>query len=302
MYTVCVKNRLKGATTMDRSMRDHLLSIGEMAEANRVSIATLRLYDRMGLLKPSYRDAESNYRYYDIRQTSRLDIIRYLQNLGMSLAEIQALLEKEDIILIEQKLIERNNQIHQQMRDLEAMHEAVERAIQSIERYRKSPASGTISLEFIDQRHILYIPCQENFYDGGVVAYEKAVGELRRELMRRNVPQLLSYSLGTSVKREDFHRQVLTADKIFIFGDKHLRDYGENFQVIESGMFACLYLDDFDQEAEGARKLLAYCQANRYTPSGDYLCEEMTELNLFDHRKRNMFIRLQVPVTFSKNL
>lgn len=287
---------------MDRSMRDHLLSIGEMAEANRVSIATLRLYDRMGLLKPSYRDAESNYRYYDIRQTSRLDIIRYLQNLGMSLAEIQALLEKEDIILIEQKLIERNNQIHQQMRDLEAMHEAVERAIQSIERYRKSPASGTISLEFIDQRHILYIPCQENFYDGGVVAYEKAVGELRRELMRRNVPQLLSYSLGTSVKREDFQRQVLTADKIFIFGDKHLRDYGENFQVIESGMFACLYLDDFDQEAEGARKLLAYCQVNRYTPSGDYLCEEMTELNLFDHRKRNMFIRLQVPVTFSKNL
>ncbi len=287
---------------MDRSIRDHLLSIGEMAEANRVSIATLRLYDRMGLLKPSYRDAESNYRYYDIRQTSRLDIIRYLQNLGMSLAEIQALLEKEDIILIEQKLIERNNQIHQQMRDLEAMHEAVERAIQSIERYRKSPASGTISLEFIDQRHILYIPCQENFYDGGVVAYEKAVGELRRELMRRNVPQLLSYSLGTSVKREDFQRQVLTADKIFIFGDRHLRDYGENFQVIESGMFACLYLDDFDQEAEGARKLLAYCQANRYTPSGDYLCEEMTELNLFDHRKRNMFIRLQVPVTFSKNL
>ena len=287
---------------MDRSMRDHLLSIGEMAEANRVSIATLRLYDRMGLLKPSYRDAESNYRYYDIRQTSRLDIIRYLQNLGMSLAEIQALLEKEDIILIEQKLIDRNNQIHQQMRDLEAMHEAVERAIQSIERYRKSPASGTISLEFIDQRHILYIPCQENFYDGGVVAYEKAVGELRRELMRRNIPQLLSYSLGTSVKREDFQRQVLTADKIFIFGDKHLRDYGENFQVIESGMFACLYLDDFDQEAEGARKLLAYCQANRYTPSGDYLCEEMTELNLFDHRKRNMFIRLQVPVTFSKNL
>lgn len=287
---------------MDRSIRDHLLSIGEMAEANHISIPTLRLYDRMGLLKPSYRDAESNYRYYDIRQTSRLDIIRYLQNLGMSLAGIQALLEKEDIILIEQKLIERNNQIHQQMRDLKAMHEAVERTIQSIERYRKSPVSGTISLEFIDQRYILYIPCQENFYDGGVVAYEKAVLELRRELMRRNVPQLLSYSLGTSVKREDFAQQTLAADKIFIFGDKNLRDYGENFQVIESGMFACIYLDDFDQEAEGARKLLEYCQANRYTPSGDYLCEEMTELNLFDNRKRNMFMRLQVPVTFSKNL
>ena len=153
---------------MDHEKRVHLLSIGEMAEANRVSIATLRLYDRMGLLQPSYRDEETNYRYYDIRQTSRLATIRYMRNLNMSLTDIQTLLEKEDIMLIEQKLIEKNNQIHQQMRDLKAMHEAVERTIQSIERYRKSPVSGTISLEFIDQRHILYIPCAENFYEQGI--------------------------------------------------------------------------------------------------------------------------------------
>lgn len=286
---------------MDREKRGQLLSIGEMAEANRVSIATLRLYDRMGLLQPCYRDKESNYRYYDIRQTSRLDIIRYMRNLNMSLAEIQTLLEKEDIMLIEQKLIEKNNQIHQQMRDLKAMHEAVERTIQSIERYRKSPASGTTSLEFIDQRHILYISCTENFYEQGIVAYEKAVHALRRELMKRNLPQLLSYSLGTSVKRDDFVRGALVADKVFIFGDKHLRDYGENIEVIESGMFACIYLDSFDEEAAGAARLLEYCRANRFVVNGDYLCEEMTELNLFDNSKRNMFLRLQVPVIFTKN-
>ena len=286
---------------MDQKKRGQLLSIGEMAEANRVSIATLRLYDRMGLLQPCYRDEESNYRYYDIRQTSRLDIIRYMRNLNMSLAEIQTLLEKEDIMLIEQKLIEKNNQIHQQMRDLKAMHEAVERTIQSIERYRKSPASGTTSLEFIDRRHILYISCTENFYEQGIVAYEKAVHALRRELMKRNLPQLLSYSLGTSVKRDDFVRGALVADKVFIFGDKHLRDYGENIEVIESGMFACIYLDDFDEEAAGAARLLEYCRANRFVLNGDYLCEEMTELNLFDNSKRNMFLRLQVPVIFTKN-
>lgn len=285
---------------MDQKKRGQLLSIGEMAEANRVSIATLRLYDRMGLLQPCYRDEESNYRYYDIRQTSRLDIIRYMRNLNMSLAEIQTLLEKEDIMLIEQKLIEKNNQIHQQMRDLKAMHEAVERTIQSIERYRKSPASGTTSLEFIDQRHILYISCTENFYEQGIVAYEKAVHALRRELMKRNLPQLLSYSLGTSVKRDDFVRGALVADKVFIFGDKHLRDYGENIEVIESGMFACIYLDSFDEEAAGAARLLEYCRANRFVVNGDYLCEEMTELNLFDNSKRNMFLRLQVPVIFTK--
>ena len=286
---------------MDRKMRSHLLSIGEMAEANRVSIATLRLYDEMGLLKPSYRDEETNYRYYDIRQTSRLDIIRYMRNLNMSLSDIQTLLEKEDIVLIEQKLIEKNNQIHQQMRDLKAMHEAVERTIQSIERYRKSPVSGTISLEFIDQRHILYIPCTEDFYKEGIVAYEKTVRELRGQLMKKNLPQLLSYSLGTSVKKDVFERGELSADKVFIFGDKHLRDYGENIEVLESGMYACIYVDGFDAEAACAEKLLAYCRAHGYILHGDYICEEMTELNLFDNEKRNMFLRLQVPVTFSKN-
>ena len=286
---------------MDHEKREHLLSIGEMAEANRVTVATLRLYDRMGLLRPSYRDEETNYRYYDIRQTSRLDIIRYLRNLNMSLAEIQTLLEKEDIVLIEQKLIEKNNQIHQQMRDLEAMHEAVDRTIQSIERYRKSPVSGTLSLEFIDQRYILYIPCREDFYAQGIVAYEKAVRSLRRELIKSNLPQFLSYSLGSSVKRADFAQGKLIADKVFIFGDKYLRDYGENIEVIESGMFACIYLDGFDEEASGAARLLEYCRANRFELSGDYLCEELTELNLFDNSKRNMFLRLQVPVTFTKN-
>ena len=68
---------------MRNDRRGHLLSIGEMAKTNRVSIATLRFYDQMGLLKPSHRDEASNYRYYDICQTSRLDIIRYMRNLGM---------------------------------------------------------------------------------------------------------------------------------------------------------------------------------------------------------------------------
>ena len=62
-----------------------------------------------------------------------------------------------------------------------------------------------------------------------------------------------------------------------------------------------IYLDGFDEEAAGAERLLEYCRANNFVLNGDYLCEEMTELNLFDNSKRNMFLRLQVPVIFTKN-
>ena len=277
-----------------------LIPIGKMAAANGVSIATLRLYDQMGLLKPAYTDPDSGYRYYDIRQTSRLDFIRYMRDLELSLADIHSILEKEDITLIEEKLIEKNNRIHQQIRELKAMHEAVERTIQSIERYRKSPASGTISLEFIDQRYILYMPCTVNFYEAGIVAYEKTIQDLRAGLMEKGLPQLLSYSLGTSILLSDFEQEKFVADKVFIFGDKHLAEYGDSIRLLDSGMYACIYLDRFDDEIPAALQLKEYCREQGYTLAGDYICEELTEFNVFDMHQRNMFIRLQIPVRFQK--
>lgn len=277
-----------------------LIPIGKMASANRVTIATLRLYDQMGLLKPAYIDPDSGYRYYNIKQTSRLDFIRYMRELDLSLADIQSILEKEDITLIEEKLIEKNNQIHQQLRELKAMREAVDRTIQSIERYRKSPASGTISLEFIDQRYILYTPCKVNFYEAGIEAYEKTIQELRAGLMEKGLPQLLSYSLGTSILKKDFEEGRFIADKVFIFGDRNLENYGENIRLLDSGMYACIYLDNFNDEISCALRLKDYCREHGYALDGDYICEELTEFNVFDMKQRSMYLRLQIPVRFQK--
>ena len=82
-------------------MKNELISIGKMAEINQTTIATLRLYDKIGLLHPRYVDPETGYRYYDIRQNSRLDMIAYMKELGISLSEIEYVLKKEDITLIE---------------------------------------------------------------------------------------------------------------------------------------------------------------------------------------------------------
>ena len=286
---------------MKQDNRNSLIPIGKMATANKVTIATLRLYDQMGLLKPAFTDPDSGYRYYTIQQTSRLDFIRYMRELGLSLADIQSILEKEDVTLIEEKLIEKNNQIHQQLRELKAMHEAVDRTIQSIERYRKSPASGMISLEFIDQRYILYAPCAVNFYETGIVAYEKIIRDLRTDLMEKGLPQILSYNLGTSILLSDFEAGRFIPDQVFIFGDRHLQDYGDAIRVLDSGMYACIYLDSFDEEISAALKLKEFCRDQGYALTGDYICEELTEFNVFDMHRRNMFLRLQIPVKFQKN-
>ena len=75
-------------------MENGLLSIGKMAEMNHLTVATLRLYDEMGLLVPRFTDPDTGYRYYDIAQNARLDMIAYMKELGMSLAEIRDVLQK----------------------------------------------------------------------------------------------------------------------------------------------------------------------------------------------------------------
>ena len=80
------------------------LSIGQMARINHISIQTLRLYDKMGLLKPVAVDAGSGYRYYSILQCAKLDLIGSLKQCGLSLKEIGAYFENGNIESLEGEL------------------------------------------------------------------------------------------------------------------------------------------------------------------------------------------------------
>ena len=76
--------------------RTGYISIGEMAKMNRTTVPTLRLYDSMKLLTPCYVDEKTHYRYYDIKQNARLDMIQYMKELGMELKEIKSIKEQID--------------------------------------------------------------------------------------------------------------------------------------------------------------------------------------------------------------
>ncbi len=281
-------------------MKEQLLSIGRMAEINNTSIPTLRLYDKMGLLKPCYVDQETGYRYYTLSQTARLDIIAYMKDLGMSLTEIGEVLRKEDIAIIEDILVQKDEQLHKQMRELKDRHDAVSRTITQIERYRKSPTTGTTSLEYIDRRYVWSMPCPTNFYQKGHESYEEAVIMLRNELLKQGISQVHSYNLATSILQKNFERGIFVPDEIFVFSNKLLDDNGGHGSVVESGMYACIYLDNYDDEVKYGKQLLDFCHRHDYQISGNYICEELTELHIFDDTRRNMFLRLQVPVKFSK--
>ncbi len=278
-------------------MEKEFISIGKMAEINRISIATLRLYDEMGLLKPAYIDAQSKYRYYTIEQNARLDLIAYMKDLGISLKEIQNVLQKENIDEIEDILSQKKEQIYQELRVLKNRLHLVDDSISKIERYRNSPKTGICSLEYISRRYIYGIPCKSDFYKDGISEYEKDLLALRNHLIEQGIEQIYSYNVGTSISQKDFESGKLFAKDIFIFSDYKIDRVPE--KTINASIFATVYVPSFEEESKEAEKLIRYCKDNRYQIAGDYLCEVLTEFTIFDRSKRNMFLRLQIPVKFN---
>lgn len=70
-----------------------MFRIGDFSKLTRVSVKALRFYDEVGLLKPTYVDRDTGYRYYSATLLPRLNRILAFKELGLSLVEIVPLLE-----------------------------------------------------------------------------------------------------------------------------------------------------------------------------------------------------------------
>jgi len=65
-----------------------LMTIGDFAARTRLSAKALRLYDRLGLLRPAQTDPVSGYRRYSADQVEAARLVGLLRRLGMPLAAI----------------------------------------------------------------------------------------------------------------------------------------------------------------------------------------------------------------------
>lgn len=77
-----------------------MYGIGAVARLAQVSVRTLRHYDDVGLLTPTFVDPATGYRHYTPGQVLRLHRILVLRDLGVPLSEIAALVD--DDVSVEQ--------------------------------------------------------------------------------------------------------------------------------------------------------------------------------------------------------
>ena len=191
------------------------LSIGQMARLNGVSEQALRLYDKVGLFSPMYRDRENGYRYYDIRQSAQLDMIQHMKALGMSLKDIREQMKHFDPDMLRNILYRNLDAIDQKAQELMYRRRAIERTLESYEWYENAPPDGTIVLEYIPRRLTYMTDSGVNFYDYGIDVYEKILRELKKNLIAN---QLRSRGIAADVAptAAKLGKQIKYADKLGI--------------------------------------------------------------------------------------
>ncbi len=273
------------------------MTIGEMAKINHITEQTLRLYDREELFSPVYRDENTGYRYYDIRQSAQLDMIRYMKALGMPLKEIRIHMKKWDMGRVKQLLRENRDAIDQEIVELNLQKRAIERTLDSYDRYEAAPPDGAIVMEYIPKRRMYVKETKTNFYDYEIDEYERLLRSLKEDMGARKISPFYFANAGTILKRENFMKRNLYSTQVFVFVDQEYVEE-ELITVIPANSYLCIYCDRFSKEKEYIDRLLATIEENHYTVIGDYICEVIVEMPL-DYKERGMFLRLQVPVRMS---
>ncbi|KKO45427.1 zinc-responsive transcriptional regulator [Arsukibacterium ikkense] len=106
------------------------MKIGELVKRHKISVDTIRFYEKQQLLCPSARSA-AGYRLYTEADSQRLAFILRAKNVGFSLQQIAELLQIEDnksqwqCADVKDKVQQKMQQIQQQMAGLQQFYQAL---------------------------------------------------------------------------------------------------------------------------------------------------------------------------------
>ena len=277
----------------------HKLTIGQMADLNQVTRETLRHYEAEGLLIPYYTEPDSGYRYYQINQSAKLDMIQYLKFCGMSLQEIKAKFESANIDEIQSFLIAELDYIDESLHRLSQSRRTIARAIENYKRYKLFPQNQTIFHEFIPERKIYVHNSSMNYFDQNDSGYEMMLRELKHSLVHKKLPTNYFCNIGTIARKQFIEKRVLFANEVFMFVDDDY-EVDDSVETIPEGMYVAICAEDFYKEEEYAERMLDYINENEYKIMGDYICEVVAEFPMFEKTPRSMLYKIQIPIQLTK--
>ena len=163
------------------------LNVNELATLFGLNVQTLHYYDKIGILKPSYRDPKNGYRKYRFDQTYKLASIRYMRKLGYSIEAVRDFQDTKSPDEALKRLKERSAAIHAQWEEMMRIDHAILRKIQFIEDSKAGIDYENIQVVKYPERKYIPIGAEEELYAGEYSTFIQPLyfmGKIARNLER----------------------------------------------------------------------------------------------------------------------
>lgn len=234
-------------------------TIGQFAALHGINKKTLMWYDEVGLLHP-VEVGENGYRYYNYYQSSTLETILQLRDLGVSIPDVQAFLRSRSPAmlggLIEEKLTDLDEQIRQLERtraDLLAKRAALHR-LQHLD-------LDKIELTQLPEARLIAIPVNKH------TPPETAIELMLKQASRQRLPRLYSGVYGSMIPVPHL-RQGRFYDYTAIFMEAPDAD-APNVHICPAGAYLRGWCKgSWDLIPDQYRRMLAYADAHELELSG----------------------------------
>lgn len=270
-------------------MKNNRLLIGQMAKLNHTTLATLRHYDKVGILSPVYVNPETGYRYYDVQQCLVFHMIQHHKALNMSLKEIKEILRRNDYDFLEQIYKKKLDEVNQALAEFEFRKEELERMMKGADHFCHRPPNGFIQMGFITAEYVYEKKAVRNYVleDIGSVIYDAS--SIEGQLIKSGFTEgYLNFPFVT-LSLDDIKHQRYRTEKLGIIVQGKNREIA-GVEQLPSSTSVFVYFEDFSKLCIYTEQIIAFCHAHNYTPAGDMICRLMGVLHLDDFKKPQKFI------------
>lgn len=242
------------------------LSIGQMGKLNNLSVQTLRHYEKVGLLKPSYVNEETGYRYYSMKDFNTIDLIKQCKAMGLSLEEIKEVtnnytsLESILHILGNQKQL-----INEKIKELENIKSKVD-SLQDKINFSLSQGIDKIFIKHNKERKFIKYNFNDRFSDEFEINLRKILLEVERDYENLNaeIAFTVSYEDMINFGRVECKNVMINLGE----GAKYI---DEKIISMPKGDYLTMYFDDtYRDSGKYYDVIMKYIDENNIEVTGDF--------------------------------
>ena len=236
-----------------------MYKIGEFSKITKLNVKTLRYYDEENILKPSFRDRDSYYRYYNEEDFKRAELILLLRNLDFSIAEIKDLLNNyEEISDLSYYLKEKRVMIEDKI-------SKEKRLLKKIDLYIESKEMNKVSMNYkIEIKEIQNIKVASIRFKGGYSDVGKYIGKIYKAAKNSACGEPFNCYYDNEFKEEADIELCVPTSKLI--SDRSV----EAKELPKIKALSIIHKGSYDELNKTYKALLDYAKENNYkclTPS-----------------------------------